>query len=180
MFSKLSILLLYMKIFVPSRRGGVFWANQSLVWVNAMFYFGAVIALICQCIPRAKISNPTLAGRCTDVYLSFLISGVFNVLSDFFILVFPLWAIWHLQMPLKRKAGISFVFATGVLYVPLRPSKHNAYHFFSCLVPSSLVSCACTTPRSSSTIRTRPFSSPKSRSGRMFPSYPFSNPLTCS
>lgn len=118
MFAKLSILLLYMKIFVPSRRGGVFWVNQTLIYVNALFYFGAVIALICQCIPRAKISNPRLPGRCTNVYLSFMISGVFNVLSDFFILAFPLWAIWHLQMPLKRKFGVSVVFATGVLYVP--------------------------------------------------------------
>jgi hypothetical protein len=117
MFAKLSILLLYMKIFVPTRRGGVFWANQVLIYVNALFYFGAVVALICQCIPRAKISNPRLPGRCTDVYLSFMISGVFNVLSDFFILAFPLWAIWHLQMPLKRKFGVSVVFATGVLYV---------------------------------------------------------------
>ncbi|ERF76651.1 hypothetical protein EPUS_04471 [Endocarpon pusillum Z07020] len=114
MFAKLSILLLYMKLFVPIRRGGVFWANQVLIYVNGLFYIGAVVALICQCIPRAKISQPRLPGRCTNVYLSFMISGVFNVLSDFFILIFPLWAIWHLQMPLKRKFGVSIVFATGV------------------------------------------------------------------
>lgn len=121
MFAKLSILLLYMKLFVPIRRGGVFWATQVLIYVNALFYIGAVVALICQCIPRAKISRPRLPGRCINVYLSFMISGVFNVLSDFFILIFPLWAIWHLQMPLKRKLGVSIVFATGVLYV-LPPS----------------------------------------------------------
>lgn len=117
MFAKLSILLLYMKIFVPTRRGGVFWVNQVLIYINTLFYTGAVVALICQCIPRAKISNPRSPGRCTNVYLSFMISGVFNVLSDFFILIFPLWAIWHLQMPLKRKFGVSIVFATGILYV---------------------------------------------------------------
>lgn len=128
MFSKLSILLLFMKVFVPFKRGAVYWTNQALIYVNGLFYFGAVISLICQCIPRAKISNPTLPGKCTDVYLSFMISGVFNVLSDFFILIFPIWAIWHLQMPMKRKFGISIVFATGVLYVLfLCPSTFVVY-----------------------------------------------------
>lgn len=142
MFAKLSILLLYMKLFVPNRRGGVFWANQVLIYVNALFYVGAVVALICQCIPRAKISHPRLPGRCTNVYLSFMISGVFNVLSDFFILIFPLWAIWHLQMPLKRKFGVSIVFATGVLYVlppslprPLVPVPKMLTAFFSSQCP---------------------------------------------
>jgi hypothetical protein len=127
MFAKLSVLLLYIQVLVPCRRGGVYWANQLLIWVNVLFYFGVVVALICQCIPRAKISNPTLPGMCTNVYLSFMISGVFNVLSDFFILVFPLWAIWHLQMPLKRKFSISVVFATGALYVLTSPLSRHGY-----------------------------------------------------
>jgi hypothetical protein len=96
MFAKLSILLLYMKIFVPNRRGGVFWVNQALIHASALFYVGSVVALICQCTPRAKISNLKLPGRCINVHLNYMISGVFNVLSDFFILAFPLWAIWHL------------------------------------------------------------------------------------
>jgi hypothetical protein len=53
---------LYMQVFVPCGRGDVCWANQVLIWVNALFYFGVVVALICQCIPREKISNPTLSG----------------------------------------------------------------------------------------------------------------------
>lgn len=145
MFAKLSILLFFMKIFVPTRRGGVFWVNQVLIYINALLYIGSVVALLCQCIPRAKISNPTLPGRCTNVRLSVMISAVLNVVSDFFILVLPLWAIWHLQMPLKRKFGVSIVFATGVLYV-LPPPSHR--HLSWCLAlltitfffPSALLS----------------------------------------
>ena len=117
-FSKISILLLFMKIFVPHRQVVVYWTNLLLIVTNAMFYVGGMVALIFQCSPRAKISNPKLPGTCTNVYLSFLLSGVWNVLSDFFILVFPIWAIWQLQMPLKRKFGTAIVFATGVLYDP--------------------------------------------------------------
>lgn len=32
MFAKLSIPLLYVNIFVPTGRGGVFWANQVLIY----------------------------------------------------------------------------------------------------------------------------------------------------
>ncbi len=119
LFSKLSILFLFMKVFVPVREGLVYWTNLLLIYLNAAFYIGGAVALICQCIPRAKISNPLVPGHCTNVYLSFMLSGVWNVLSDFFILVFPMWAIWHLHMPLKRKLGITIVFAAGALYVIL-------------------------------------------------------------
>lgn len=121
MFSKLSILFLFMKVFVPIHEGLVYWANLSLICTNTLFYIGGSVSLIFQCVPRAKIWNPTLAGRCTDVYLAFMLSGIWNVLSDFFILAFPLWAIWHLHMPLKRKLGMAIVFATGVLYVHPSP-----------------------------------------------------------
>lgn len=117
MFSKLAILFLFMKVLVPVHEGLIYWVNQTLIWTNAAFYLGGVGGLICRCIPRAKISQPWLPGRCTNVYLSFLLSGYWNVMSDFFILAFPMWAIWRLQMPLKRKFGVTFVFAVGFLYV---------------------------------------------------------------
>jgi hypothetical protein len=76
--------------------------------------------------PARKNLKPDAVRNVTNVYLSFMISGVFNILSDFFIVVFPLWAIWHLQRPLKRKFGTSVVFATGVLYVLTSPlSRHG-------------------------------------------------------
>jgi hypothetical protein len=76
--------------------------------------------------PARKNLKPDAVRNVTNVYLSFMISGVFNILSDFFIVVFPLWAIWHLQIPLKHKFGTSVVFATGVLYVLTSPlSRHG-------------------------------------------------------
>jgi hypothetical protein len=156
MFSKFSILFLFMKVFVPVREGLVYWANLLLICTNALFYIGGVGGLLCQCIPRAKISNPTLPGRCTNVYLSFMLSGIWNVLSDFFILNFPLWAVWHLQMPLKRKFGITIVFATGVLYGLPPPlfQVPDMLTFVSLIVPSSQASCVFTPLPRLLTIRT--------------------------
>lgn len=115
MFLKLSILFFFLKVFMPIRRGAVYWINILLCWLNALFYISCVIALACQCIPRSKLSNPKIEGKCLDVYLIFIVTGVCNVLSDFFILIFPLWAIWHLNMPLTRKLHVSVIFAVGAL-----------------------------------------------------------------
>jgi hypothetical protein len=42
-------------------------------------------------------------------------SGVINLVSDLAILVVPLLSISSLQMPTKRKLGVSAIFATGGL-----------------------------------------------------------------
>ena len=41
-------------------------------------------------------------------------TAVINSLSDWIILVLPLWAIWRLKMPLQRKLSLFAVFATGI------------------------------------------------------------------
>jgi hypothetical protein len=125
MFSKLSILFIFMKVFVPFHEGLIYWVNQLLIYTNVTFYMGAMVALLLQCIPRAKISNPTLPGCCIDVYMFLIISGAWNVVSDFVILAFPLWTIWHLNMPLNRRLGIGILFGTGALYVLLSASSYQ-------------------------------------------------------
>lgn len=117
LFSKLSILVLFIKVFAPSRRGRVYWVNICLTVLNVVFYVAMVITLIFQCVPRAKITIPTLPGQCIDLFMSYLLTAIFNVMSDFFILTFPVWAIWQLQMPNNRKFCSCVSFIAGILYV---------------------------------------------------------------
>lgn len=42
-------------------------------------------------------------------------SGVFNIISDFAILILPMLPIWRLQMSRRNKILMSGVFATGLL-----------------------------------------------------------------
>ncbi|MCJ1477408.1 hypothetical protein MMC13_006079 [Lambiella insularis] len=53
------------------------------------------------------------AAQCENQNLSIAV-GVFNILSDFYILCIPLPAIWSLQMPRRRKIGVSAIFLTGI------------------------------------------------------------------
>ena len=54
-------------------------------------------------------------GYCFDSSASYKASGVFNVLSDFAILIVPMPTLWNLQMSLKKKLLTMAVFATGLL-----------------------------------------------------------------
>ena len=68
------------------------------------------------CTPREKIWNPLLdTGHCFDFYATFQATGIFNVISDFAILILPMLSVWKLQMSFKRKILMTAIFATGFL-----------------------------------------------------------------
>ena len=117
-FVKLSILLQYLRIFAPSRKGAfpLFLAIHACIWSLTLFYVIDTFFLIFICTPREKIWNPLMkGGHCFDGSASYKASGVFNVLSDFAILIVPMPTLWNLQMSLKKKLLTMGVFATGLL-----------------------------------------------------------------
>lgn len=54
-------------------------------------------------------------GHCFDSDANFEAVGIFNVFSDFAILVLPMPCVWRLHMPLKKKILMTTMFATGLL-----------------------------------------------------------------
>lgn len=81
-----------------------------------MLYFTACLFItIFQCTPRAKIWNPAIPGTCLNYQAYIFATGIFNVVSDIIMLVFPMICIWNLQMSFKRKLGVSAVFFAGSL-----------------------------------------------------------------
>ena len=113
--TKLSILLQYISIFVPTHRSHLFYWIYALIWINFLFYLADTLVEIFQCVPRDKIWDPTLPGRCVNVDIAFTTTAVVNVISDFSILLLPLGRVWQLQMSTRRKLIVSAVFATGLL-----------------------------------------------------------------
>ena len=113
--AKLLILVQYLRIFAPTRRGFTFWATHFLIWTNFMFYVAIFFVVIFECTPRERIWNPMRPGTCVKINAVFISTGVWNVLSDVSILILPIRAIWLLQMATRTKWQISAVFATGLL-----------------------------------------------------------------
>jgi hypothetical protein len=117
LFTKLAILLQLMDIFVPPLvpRNTRWYSLAILVAANTVFFVTLGFLEIFQCVPRAKIWNPRLPGRCIDINKTFVATGVINVIDDFIILVFPLVWTWKLQLRTKQKIGVCMIFATGFL-----------------------------------------------------------------
>ena len=112
---KWSILLQYLRIFVPTHTGELYRFVQVLIWSNILFYSAMPIVEIFQCIPREKIWKPRSRGHCIDISASHIGSGAVNVISDFSIFLLPLKSIWDLQIDIKPKITLSAVFTTGLL-----------------------------------------------------------------
>lgn len=115
LLAKLAILDQFLRIFSGTYRNRFWYATVGLAWFNILFYIPETIALIFSCSPRKKIWDPSTPGHCINQTALLMTSGPFNILSDFQIFILPIWAIWKLQLPLKKRFSVSAGFAIGFL-----------------------------------------------------------------
>ena len=67
-----------------------------------------------QCSPPAASWNPSL-GHCKPLQKEEYSSVAVNMAIDLAIVALPLPTIWALQMRMRKKLGISFLFSIGLL-----------------------------------------------------------------
>ena len=114
--TKLSILLLYIRVFVTPMKQKTYIVIHVLIWFNFFFYLADTIVKIFECTPRHKIWEKNVDGYCININIPILVTSAINVASDFMILFLPIICVWRLQMmKLSKKIGISAIFAAGSL-----------------------------------------------------------------
>ena len=114
---KLSLLLQYLKIFVPVRNYSLMVVfTYFVIWSTSIFYLITTFFEIFACSPREKFWNRLITdGHCFDMNVINITAASINCISDFVILLLPQGVIWRLQMPFQRKLGISAIFLAGLL-----------------------------------------------------------------
>ncbi|KAI0905015.1 hypothetical protein F4823DRAFT_567155 [Ustulina deusta] len=113
---KASILLEWTRLFVPQGTRNIFWwLCMGLVGIQLSFLVASVFALCFTCIPYQKIWDFTIPGKCIKKSELEITSAAIHFASDIIILVLPQKIIWSLQMSLKKKLGVSFIFSLGIL-----------------------------------------------------------------
>ncbi|MCJ1242111.1 hypothetical protein MMC14_010118, partial [Varicellaria rhodocarpa] len=115
-FIKLSILLLYLRIFSLNLRTRYF----IYFGVSAIFVFTVVSTILygVLCVPHKHESwqETSASPRCSSSQEGLeTANGVFNAVSDIYILLLPLPSIWRLQLPMRKKTGLIATFLTGLL-----------------------------------------------------------------
>ena len=83
--------------------------------ICCLFYLTTVPIKIWECIPRAKIWDRFIEGTCINIPKLLNTDGIVNTLTDFFILVVPINALWKLQMKVRKKVGIALLFTVGLM-----------------------------------------------------------------
>ncbi|KAI4117186.1 MAG: hypothetical protein LQ345_002537, partial [Seirophora villosa] len=106
-FTKLSLLLLYHRIFARDR------VTKYLVYFGILYCFVLYASFL---LLTFLLCQSTLEGSCErEMDLFVLISRGFNVLADIYLLIIPIAAVAKLHMPLRQKLGVSAVFFAGML-----------------------------------------------------------------
>lgn len=120
--TKLSLMLLILRVFRTVQRDLFYWLTLALITVNPTFYALFLIIPIVQCTPRARIwSQEEIPGHCLKIFGLYYASASFNLVSDIAMLSVPIYLVWNLKVILRRKIGISGVFSTGGLQVQSSP-----------------------------------------------------------
>ncbi|KAF9875567.1 integral membrane protein [Colletotrichum karsti] len=110
MFIKLSLLLMYRRIF-PSR--GFKISAMVLGALTIGWWISIVLVCVFQCTPVAKAYMPWIDGTCIDLKASFIGNAIPNILTDVAILCLPIKEVWRLQVTMVQRLSLCFMFLLG-------------------------------------------------------------------
>jgi hypothetical protein len=113
MFTKLSILFLYQRLF----HGKIF---VRILWALGLFVLGYSIARIfvdvLQCVPIEADWNPLLPGaKCVNLTAELITFSSLNTVTDIIILILPIPMLWQLKIKMTQKLQLIGIFMLGGL-----------------------------------------------------------------
>jgi hypothetical protein len=112
-FARLSILLMYIRIFFPvgSFKTLFWWVIQGVIWLNLLYTVSLILALNLQCVPY----HLPWGHSCANQWLILVLASVINIISDIAVLVIPIASIVRLRTTRRKKWAIWALFAFGAL-----------------------------------------------------------------
>ncbi|KAI0386376.1 hypothetical protein F5Y04DRAFT_121175 [Hypomontagnella monticulosa] len=115
-FLKSAILLDWCRIFVPfGTRNYFWWTCHALVVLNASFYLAMFFGWAFSCSPVEKFWIPWVDGTCVNMLVLDIINGSLNLMTDIAAFLLPQRMIWNLNLPTKKRVGVSTIFAIGII-----------------------------------------------------------------
>ncbi|KAI0169864.1 hypothetical protein GGR52DRAFT_573915 [Hypoxylon sp. FL1284] len=123
-FARLSILLLYVRIFFPigTRRSPFWWIIQLAIVLNLLYTTSLILVTTLQCVPR----HLPWGSSCDNQWLVLVMASTINIITDIAVLVIPIASIVRLHAAKEKKWAIWALFAFGAL-APLVSIARLAY-----------------------------------------------------
>lgn len=79
-----------------------------------LYYVATIFAKIWECIPITRAWDQSIPGHCIDVLMLVNVDGIFNAVTDFIIVIMPLWVVWNMNMKVTKKAYVVLAFTFGM------------------------------------------------------------------
>ncbi|KAF2756759.1 hypothetical protein EJ05DRAFT_502251 [Pseudovirgaria hyperparasitica] len=88
-----------------------------MTFVSVGFGASSIIVVLAQCVPMARIFDPTVPGTCSNIrFMDFSISNGFLMMGiDTVLYAMPVVFTWNLQVSRASKVGLYFVFGLGLV-----------------------------------------------------------------
>lgn len=112
--TKVAILCLYRRVFSTIRRSKFDITILGLIALMVGFYTITTFFKIFECNPRQRIWNKSVPGKCVQISWILNVSGVFNTVTDYIILLLPVHAVRKLQMGSFKKVLVVLAFTFGL------------------------------------------------------------------
>lgn len=112
--TKLSILLLYLKLLAPGMK--LRFAVYGILAFVASYSLAMILSLLFACNPVEKLFHYYIPGKCVvNNAVHALTQGCLNIISDFLIIIVPIPMVWSMLMSTRQKIGVVGIFATGLV-----------------------------------------------------------------
>ncbi|EPE29945.1 integral membrane protein, putative [Glarea lozoyensis ATCC 20868] len=111
--TKLTILSIYRTLFVTQRKSKFNIMLYAFEAILVIFYGAQTIAKCFECIPRERIWNPSVPGKCLDWDALLVSSGAFSWISDIVIFLIPIKRVWGLNMQRAERTRVIAIFSIG-------------------------------------------------------------------
>ncbi|KAK2594139.1 hypothetical protein QQS21_008138 [Conoideocrella luteorostrata] len=113
-WTKVSLLLMYYRIFRHEYFKKLAWAIGAFVWA---WVICITFLFIFICVPVQKLWYPQIPGRCINQVGTWIANAASTILTDLVILLMPIPQIWKLQLRKTEKIGLTFAFSLGFFVV---------------------------------------------------------------
>ena len=115
-FTKMTFFLMYLQIFWPFKwlRVGIYLGAT----VTTTFYLAVEIFWLYNMTPRRGQSWSSMTASPAEfkVLVLSVPVGAVGLGIDVYLLILPITAVMHLQLPTRRKVGVVLIFLTGIAY----------------------------------------------------------------
>ncbi|KAL1603838.1 hypothetical protein SLS60_005430 [Paraconiothyrium brasiliense] len=81
----------------------------------AAYTLTCVILMFTQCRPLNAYWDKDVKITCVDMHANMIAIGAINTATDFIIYLWPARYLWRIQLPLKQRLGLVFVFTCGLV-----------------------------------------------------------------